>query len=63
MFQVGDTVKLKSGGPHMTVTQVGNGVAGVLTVRCTWFEGSEHKTGGFPAAGVVAVQTEGVSTS
>ena len=63
MFQVGDTVKLKSGGPHMTVTQVGNGVTGVPTVRCTWFEGNEQKTGGFPAAGLQVVQTEGVSAS
>lgn len=35
MFQIGDVVKLKSGGPSMTVTQLG------LThsrVECAWFD-------------------------
>ena len=49
--------------PHMTVTQVGNGVTGAPTVRCTWFEGSEQKTGGFPPAGLQVAQTEGASAS
>jgi uncharacterized protein YodC (DUF2158 family) len=62
LVQVGDTVKLKSGGPHMTVAQVYNHPATrVLTAKYTWFEGTEQKAGMFPAAGVVAVQTEGVS--
>jgi uncharacterized protein YodC (DUF2158 family) len=61
LAQVGDIVKLKSGGPHMTVTKVGNNPAvGGLSVWCTWFEGAETKKGSFPAAGVVAVKTEGV---
>ena len=37
-FVVGDVVKLKSGGPEMTVDVV-NG----SDIRCTWFDGLEAK--------------------
>ena len=38
-FEPGDTVQLKSGGPLMTVEQVGKaGMTGEDTVWCVWFE-------------------------
>lgn len=36
-FKVGDTVQLKSGGPIMTVTEVGDEY-GVTKVFCSWFD-------------------------
>jgi uncharacterized protein YodC (DUF2158 family) len=59
MFHVGDTVKLKSDSPEMTVAHIRNNAAGIPTVRCTWFEGTQSKTGSFPAAGLKAAQAEG----
>ena len=53
-FRVGDVVQLKSGGPRMTVTSVDNDAAGVPTVWCTWFEGSNEKRGSWPAYAVQA---------
>lgn len=46
-FKPGDTVRLKSGGPLMTVEQIINGL-----VRCSWFsEKNELKSQSFqPAA-------------
>jgi uncharacterized protein YodC (DUF2158 family) len=38
-FEPGDVVQLKSGGPHMTVEQVGAAaMTGEETVWCVWFE-------------------------
>jgi uncharacterized protein YodC (DUF2158 family) len=38
-FEAGDVVQLKSGGPLMTVEQVGKGgMTGEDTVWCVWFE-------------------------
>ena len=46
-FDIGDLVKLKSGGPKMTVTRVDNlGIRKI--VRCTWFTGSKKEQGDFP---------------
>jgi uncharacterized protein YodC (DUF2158 family) len=39
-FKVGDIVQLKSGGPNLTVKQVGSAHGGG-TVRCVWFEGTK----------------------
>jgi uncharacterized protein YodC (DUF2158 family) len=64
MFQVGQTVRLKTGGPDMTVDHVWINSVKVLTVRCVWFdERNERKEGSFPAAGLVAAQTEDVSAA
>lgn len=47
-FKAGDVVQLKSGGPKMTVKQVGNsGMTGRLTVWCNWFEGTKLMSGDF----------------
>jgi uncharacterized protein YodC (DUF2158 family) len=49
-LSVGDVVKLKSGGPEMTVTSIGTAgsMIGLGTIECTWFEdGSKKKHGTF----------------
>ena len=43
-YQPGDTVRLRSGGPLMTVLESGE------PVRCAWFQGKENREGSFPAA-------------
>lgn len=52
-FKAGDVVKLKSGGPVMTVTQAGTqAMTGRNLVWCTWFSANKggHKLekGEFP---------------
>jgi uncharacterized protein YodC (DUF2158 family) len=39
MFQAGDVVQLKAGGPMMTVERATNRADGVFLVVCTWFDG------------------------
>ena len=43
-IKVGDVVKLKSGGPKMTVESTKSNPAGVL---CTWFDNAEKKSSFF----------------
>ena len=42
-FKIGDTVKLKSGGPRMTVQHIGDySASGIkLGAQCVWFDGSK----------------------
>jgi uncharacterized protein YodC (DUF2158 family) len=47
-FKVGDVVKLKSGGPKMTVTQIGEDMSGTMTIWCVWFDGTARIEGTFP---------------
>lgn len=48
-FAIGDVVQLKSGGPVMTVTQVGNAaMTGKPTVWTQWFDGPKQMSGTFP---------------
>jgi uncharacterized protein YodC (DUF2158 family) len=54
-FEIGDTVQLKSGGPLMTVDDIGKANdSGRINVACTWFEKigprQEHRHGTFQAA-------------
>jgi len=54
-FKVGDVVRLKSGGPAMTVTSLENGEreAGYV-IFCIWFnEKGNEKSGHYPAAALV----------
>jgi len=51
-FNIGDVVRLKSGGPPMTVTMVPE--SPVESYKCEWFEGTTPKEGLFPGA---ALQT------
>jgi uncharacterized protein YodC (DUF2158 family) len=45
-FKVGEKVRLKSGGPKMTVSKVqGQG----LDITCTWFKDGKKKDGRFDA--------------
>lgn len=46
-FNVGDTVKLKSGGPDMTVVKIGT-AGGEPMVWCAWFESTKDVYGLFP---------------
>jgi uncharacterized protein YodC (DUF2158 family) len=54
-FKVGDVVRLKSGGPAMTVTSVEPGEGdGGHAVFCIWFNAKgNEKSGHYPAAALV----------
>ena len=54
-FDVGDVVRLKSGGPRMTV--VGR-MWGSDQLLCNWFEGVRSHMGSFPAKALVAAPEE-----
>lgn len=59
-YDIGDIVKLKSGGPDMTVkeviTQMGGQFSG--SYRCQWFAGKKLDMGVFPEESLIAVATE-----
>ena len=40
---VGKIVLLKSGGPLMTVEQVGETTTGIMSAWCTWFDSKNNK--------------------
>lgn len=46
-FAVGSIVKLKSGGPEMTVQAVMSLTKGTV-LRCQWFAGKKLESGDFP---------------
>jgi uncharacterized protein YodC (DUF2158 family) len=48
-FQVGDVVELKSGGPSMTIEEIGNFHAWEAEdqAKCVWFEKTTRKEGIF----------------
>ena len=56
MFKAGDVVRLKSGGPKMTVTQCGDDGYGLILVWTIWFDDAKKVDGNFPAATVEAVK-------
>jgi uncharacterized protein YodC (DUF2158 family) len=42
-LKIGDVVRLKSGGPLMTVMTVGElRISGVIEARCIWFAGTKQ---------------------
>jgi uncharacterized protein YodC (DUF2158 family) len=53
-FKVGDIVKLKSGGPVMTVTSIVPGERGL--VRTSWFAGSKNERDAFPTDALVLIE-------
>jgi uncharacterized protein YodC (DUF2158 family) len=48
-FKAGDIVQVKSGGPKMTVREIGT-ANGMPTVWCIWFEDKKRVKGTFPPA-------------
>jgi uncharacterized protein YodC (DUF2158 family) len=46
-FKAGDIVRLKSGGPKMTIDTIDNSFA-----TCVWFEGTERKQDVFSLASI-----------
>jgi uncharacterized protein YodC (DUF2158 family) len=48
-MEIGDVVRLNSGGPRMTVEIITKETAAPV-VRCVWFDNEELKRGIFPAA-------------
>ncbi len=48
-FKRGDVVRLKSGGPAMTVEHVGAGLDNTRMVDCVWFQGTQTVRGNFAA--------------
>lgn len=53
-LELGAVVRLKSGGPDMTVDRWAAHVTGVHNGRliCVWFEGTERRSGEFAAEAV-----------
>jgi uncharacterized protein YodC (DUF2158 family) len=53
-FKIGDVVELKSGGPKMTIDNIGDyslmGSAGHDQAHCVWFEKTKRITGTFEFA-------------
>lgn len=54
-FKTGVTVKLKSGGPDMTVKEWSNYQEGYI---CQWFAGKKLEQGTFPAESLELVTAE-----
>jgi uncharacterized protein YodC (DUF2158 family) len=55
-FAVGDIVKLKSGGPEMTIQTLPEPLAEAY--RCQWFAGKKLEAGAFPSDSLELVRTE-----
>jgi uncharacterized protein YodC (DUF2158 family) len=51
-FVPGDVVRLKSGGPDMTINRVYEDFRGVEMVHCQWFDGLRLETNSFPVDSV-----------
>jgi uncharacterized protein YodC (DUF2158 family) len=54
-FEKGETVKLKSGGPKMTVVDTGDSMTGKDRVWTVWFDGAKKMDGDFPTEAVEKV--------
>jgi len=59
-FDIGGIVKLKSGGPEMTVKKVNTNMREEFSgsYTCQWFAGKKLDSGVFPQESLVAVATE-----
>lgn len=53
-YEIGDKVKLNTGGPDMTVQATATTPTGVYT--CQWFAGKKLDSGRFPFASLVPVE-------
>lgn len=56
-FKEGDVVRLRSGGPKMTVTTVAD-QWGTMTAWCSWFEGMKAHDGTFPITALKPADNE-----
>jgi uncharacterized protein YodC (DUF2158 family) len=45
-LQIGDTVKLKSGGPLMTIESIDKYADGIVKARCVWIDEKTNKASG-----------------
>lgn len=54
-FEVGTIVKLKSGGPEMTIQSFSNDG---VSVYCQWFAGKKLEAGKFPLESVELIKPE-----
>ena len=57
MFNAGDVVQLKSGGPHMTVSHL-HVWNKQQEAQCDWFEGTKQCGGSFPVTSLKVVAEE-----
>ena len=59
-YNIGDIVKLKSGGPEMTVRKVNTNMSDEFSgsYQCQWFAGKKLDSGVFPQESLVAVAGE-----
>ena len=57
-FQVGDVVRLKSGGQTMTIEEIGDDD----NISCVWFQGTEVKRAPFVSATLKEAGTPGISS-
>ena len=59
-YNIGDIVRLKSGGPEMTVRKVNSDIGGGFSgsYQCQWFAGKKLDSGVFPQESLVAVTEE-----
>ncbi|GAB7127265.1 hypothetical protein JCM19000A_17720 [Silvimonas sp. JCM 19000] len=58
-FAVGTVVKLRSGGPDMTIRSIGTDAKSgkpTGTIICQWFAGKKLEQGTFPLTSVVLVE-------
>jgi uncharacterized protein YodC (DUF2158 family) len=54
-FKPGDVVRLKSGGPQMTVEKVASW-NGAMTADCSWFSDNKLQSGSFPLTSLKHVE-------
>lgn len=55
-FAIGNIVKLKSGGPDMTIRTTPEGTG--INYDCQWFAGKKLESGRFPADSLELVKVE-----
>jgi uncharacterized protein YodC (DUF2158 family) len=60
-FKEGDTVRLKSGGPLMTVSRIDAAADGTVLVVCTWFDEKQTEKGGIYRAGMLNADDGSIS--
>ena len=60
VYSVGEIVKLKSGGPDMTIKEVITSISDKPTgsYRCQWFAGKKLDNGIFPHESLIKVEEE-----